>query len=661
MTKSNSFIDPATSIRLKRAVAHLKRFAKKNSINTITYQEVLDETGLAPDDKLWSDLESELEYLGLAIAEEDEDREDLPEEEVFAVDETKDDLQSDIMRMYLKDMGKTKLPNRTEELVLARNLDQSFENQKHLVLSMPALLLEITKIAHDLDAKLPSDLVEGLMIEDQTIKSEELSIDAPARWAKTDKEIAKRLKPIEDNPKTRSSMEAGIDGDNAVKQGQKADKYRRMTLAYVASWHPEAQEWFDEWKKNKTKSKKLLDTQKRLHSALRVIKYSHSGMGIISKFVEELSEQVKALDRRVLALIPSSVPKAIFLKHYKFNADNASWLKSLLKEKLTTQAEESLKLISDDVHDVANKFKSLIITTGLNDLKEVRDFLLNWTRAKQKLHADKNALVSANLRLSVSIATKFAKKAQVNPMMLDLTQEGNIGLIKATEKFDHRRGFKFSTYATWWIRQAITRSLADINRIIRLPVHVIEVATAIKKAQQDFLVKHYREPTDRELVELVSVDNKKFDIKKIKETLAIFKDPLSLDTPAPRVNHGSSGGSDNEMTLGDYLQEHGEAFDESPEEAYQNFERREQLNAILEKVDEKYVNVLRHRFHMEVPADAVDLSNEKIGHLETRSIERARKQAEILGYDIDRNNSFKKKRTRQKLKIKEVSQENEEA
>ncbi len=648
MNTSNHLFDPNTSIRLKRAVAHLKKFAKKNSISTITYQEVLDETGITQEDKLWADLESDMEYIGVALAEDDSTREDLPEEEIFAAGDGKDDMQSDIMRMYLRDMGRTKLANRTEELVLARALDDAFEHQKHLALSMPALLLEIPKAAGVLNGKPPSDLVEGLMIEDQTVKNEELSIDAPKRWAKTNAEIKSKLKKIEDNPKTRQSMEDGIDGDNAVTQGQKADKYRRLTLAYVASWEDEALAWFEEWKSNKNRSEDLLATRTKLHSALRVVKYSHSGMGIIGKFVEDISEQVKAIDRNILKIVPPAIPKALLLKHYKMNAANPSWTTALLKDKLVPEAKSAIKGIMPAIKENATSFKVLVETTGFDTVQELRTFLLEWTKAKQKLHATKSALVTANLRLSVSIATKFAKKAQVTSAMIDLVQEGNMGLMRAAEKFDHRRGFKFSTYATWWIRQAITRSLADINRVIRLPVHVIEVATAIKRAQNDFLRKNFREATDAEIVELVVIDDKKFDIKRIKETLAIFKDPLSLDTPAPRVSHGSSGGSDNEMTLGDYLQENGETFDETPENAYEEYERKALLENVLKNVEEKYVNILRHRYHLDLPEGSTDLSNEKIGHLKNRSIERARREAEMMGLTVDRAGGTRRRRSRSK-------------
>ena len=334
--------------------------------------------------------------------------------------------------------------------------------------------------------------------------------------------------------------------------------------------------------------------------------------------IEALLDHLYDINKRLVDLEISlwklaseaGIDRKDFLKEYHGNELDHSWINRVVRlkrdgwQKFVKENRKSIKAIFSDIHDLSDE-------TGL-EIEEFRKIVLKVQKGEREAAIAKKEMVEANLRLVISIAKKYTNRGL---QFLDLIQEGNIGLMKAVDKFEYRRGYKFSTYATWWIRQAITRSIADQARTIRIPVHMIETINKLNRISRQILQEMGREPTPEELSERMELPE-----DKVRKVLKIAKEPISMETPI---------GDDEDSHLGDFIED---ANQMSPNDSA-GFEglRRTRLDA-LEGLTKREAKVLRMRFGIDMNTDHTleevgkqfDVTRERIRQIEAKALRKLR-------------------------------------
>lgn len=318
----------------------------------------------------------------------------------------------------------------------------------------------------------------------------------------------------------------------------------------------------------------------------------------------------------------SKMPKKNFVTLFFGNETSESWFKAALA--MNKPWSEKLHEVDDDVHRSLQKLRQIEEETGLT-IEQVKDINRRMSIGEAKARLAKKEMVEANLRLVISIAKKYTNRGL---QFLDLIQEGNIGLMKAVDKFEYRRGYKFSTYATWWIRQAITRSIADQARTIRIPVHMIETINKLNRISRQMLQEMGREPTPEELAERMLMPE-----DKIRKVLKIAKEPISMETPI---------GDDEDSHLGDFIED---TTLELPLDSATSESLRSATHDVLAGLTAREAKVLRMRFGIDMNTDHTleevgkqfDVTRERIRQIEAKALRKLRhpSRSEVLRSFLD--------------------------
>jgi RNA polymerase primary sigma factor len=327
--------------------------------------------------------------------------------------------------------------------------------------------------------------------------------------------------------------------------------------------------------------------------------------------VRGAQDQIRTQERAIMQLCVRDVrmPRADFLRDFPGNEINLEWIDQLLADK--PRYAEALEDRKSDIIRAQKKLAGLAQDADLT-MSEVKDINRRMSIGEARARRAKKEMVEANLRLVISIAKKYTNRGL---QFLDLIQEGNIGLMKAVDKFEYRRGYKFSTYATWWIRQAITRSIADQARTIRIPVHMIETINKLNRISRQMLQEMGREPTPEELGERMEMPE-----DKIRKVLKIAKEPISMETPI---------GDDEDSHLGDFIED---STMESPIDMATVESLKEATRDVLSGLTAREAKVLRMRFGIDMNTDHTleevgkqfDVTRERIRQIEAKALRKLR-------------------------------------
>ena len=538
------------------------------------------------------DVMSLLSEMGISVVENDDQEESHSDEKAEAekpAKTTSSDRTDDPVRMYLREMGSVDLLSREGEIAIAKRIEAGKEAMIEGLCESP-LTFQAIIIWRD-------ELNEGQVLLRDIIDLEASYIGPDAK----NKKIAKNQKDenSSDDDET-SDNEDSNDSDNDYNEYE-----NNVSLAAMeADLKPEVFLIFDEISVKYKKLRNLQDKRNLLRAknsdlnASQIKKYDEltsdlknlmKGLSLNNNRIESLLDHLYDINKRLVGselslwkmANKSGVTREDFLTEYYGNELDAGWVGRIVRLKRKGWkpfVQENRK----DIKSLLNEITELSEETGL-EIGEFRKIVLKVQKGEREAAVAKKEMVEANLRLVISIAKKYTNRGL---QFLDLIQEGNIGLMKAVDKFEYRRGYKFSTYATWWIRQAITRSIADQARTIRIPVHMIETINKLVRTSRQLLHEIGREPTPEELSEKL-----KMPLDKVRKVLKIAKEPISLETPI---------GDEEDSYLGDFIEDKNVLL---PVDAAVQSNLRETTTKVLAMLTPREERVLRMRFGIGMNTD----------------------------------------------------------
>jgi len=572
----------------------------------LTYAEINDHL---PDDILDAEqiegIISMIGDMGIQVYDEAPDAETLlmsettpsvpaedVEEEAEAAASTLDSefgRTTDPVRMYMREMGSVELLTREGEIEIAKRIE---EGLKHMILAISACPMTVTQIL-DLADKIGKDelkiddVVDGLL------------------------DFNEQLTAIEEEGDEVDEDEDEEEADPGTIESENLERLKVAALERFATIRRHFTRMLAVLAKEGHKAPKYLDLQKKISAELMQIRFSARMVEKLCDSVRTEVDNIRQIERKIQDLVVNKggMPRPDFIKAFPTNETSLRWIdrevgghhgySELLAKYRQAIVEQQQKLL-----DLQTR-----VMIPLKDLKEINKQM---STGEAKARKAKREMTEANLRLVISIAKKYTNRGL---QFLDLIQEGNIGLMKAVDKFEYRRGYKFSTYATWWIRQAITRSIADQARTIRIPVHMIETINKMNRISRQILQETGQEPDPATLAVKMEMPE-----EKIRKILKISKEPISMETPI---------GDDDDSHLGDFIEDQSTV---APSEAAVNASLRDVCKDILDTLTPREAKVLRMRFGIEMNTDHTleevgkqfDVTRERIRQIEAKALRKLR-------------------------------------
>ncbi|MGL5995905.1 RNA polymerase sigma factor RpoD [Pseudomonas sp. WS 5059] len=536
----------------------------------------------------------------LMLADADTD-EAAAEEAAAALAAVETDIgrTTDPVRMYMREMGTVELLTREGEIEIAKRIEEGIREVMGAIAHFPGtvdhILSEYTRVTTE-GGRL-SDVLSGYIDPDDGITPPAAEIPPPVdpKAVKADDETDDD--EAEASTDDEEEVESGPDPIIAAQRfGAVSDQ---MELARKAL------------KKHGRGSKQATAELLALAELFMPIKLVPKQFEGLVERVRSALERLRAQERAIMQLCvrDARMPRADFLRQFPGNEVDESWTDALAKGK--SKYAEAIGRFQADIVRCQQKLTALQTETGLT-IAEIKDINRRMSIGEAKARRAKKEMVEANLRLVISIAKKYTNRGL---QFLDLIQEGNIGLMKAVDKFEYRRGYKFSTYATWWIRQAITRSIADQARTIRIPVHMIETINKLNRISRQMLQEMGREPTPEELGERMEMPE-----DKIRKVLKIAKEPISMETPI---------GDDEDSHLGDFIED---STMQSPIDVATVESLKEATRDVLSGLTAREAKVLRMRFGIDMNTDHTleevgkqfDVTRERIRQIEAKALRKLR-------------------------------------
>ncbi|MBB1272262.1 MULTISPECIES: RNA polymerase sigma factor RpoD [Psychromonas] len=537
--------------------------------------------------------------LILSGTDNDEPDEDAVEAaaQVLATVESEIGRTTDPVRMYMREMGTVELLTREGEIVIAKRIEEGIKEVQNSVSEYPATIRNLLDNydSYEAEEMKLTDLISGFIDpnDDMTQAVSATNIGSELSEAELDDDT-------DDDKEDDEEEEEGPKGPCPEEAAEKFTELRRLNNIVEKSITKNGRKHAD--------TLSAIEEQAEYFQQFKLIPKQFDRM---VKLIRGNMSAARVQERLILKICVEQckMPKAEFIKIFKGNETNSAWL-----EKVLAGSEPYVQGIKESVEDLERCIRKMLAievesALTISNLKEIsRAMSIGETKARRA----KKEMVEANLRLVISIAKKYTNRGL---QFLDLIQEGNIGLMKAVDKFEYRRGYKFSTYATWWIRQAITRSIADQARTIRIPVHMIETINKLNRISRQMLQEMGREPQPEELAERMMMPE-----DKIRKVLKIAKEPISMETPI---------GDDEDSHLGDFIEDTTIALpvDSATSESLKNA-----TNDVLEGLTAREAKVLRMRFGIDMNTDHTleevgkqfDVTRERIRQIEAKALRKLR-------------------------------------
>ena len=506
---------------------------------------------------------------------------EAPTENEMGTIESEVGRTTDPVRLYMREMGSVDLLTREGEIAIAKRIEEGARDLLHACAFYPGILEDVL-LEYELikkEDKRITDLVVGFMDEDEDIPPSAAEIKADA------------------------DADDGEEEDVGINMEELSKRFSSIKRQYNKS-----QKMIDSSGRDSEKAQKELD---KLGQVFKYLKLSPKRFETISLTARALAKAIRDAEREIYDICTQdcNMPRKDFLEIFRDNQTNFKFLDSTIRSK--KNYAKLLKDVKEDVNKIQKRIISLTKNVGMN-VEELKDITSKMTKGETKIRRAKKDMIEANLRLVISIAKKYTNRGL---QFLDLIQEGNIGLMKAVDKFEYRRGYKFSTYATWWIRQAITRSIADQARTIRIPVHMIETINKLNRISRQMLQEHGKEPTPEELSEKMDMPE-----EKIRKVLKIAKEPISTETPI---------GDEDDTTLGDFIED---PLQDSPIDAATENNLHDATDGVLSSLTAREAKVLRMRFGIGMNTDHTleevgkqfDVTRERIRQIEAKALRKLR-------------------------------------